>query len=247
MAQRDLDAAPATRRWYVYPTATALTEHVAGALLECATSAITQRGAFHLVLAGGNTPQALYRALAHASADWGAWHIYFGDERCLPEDDPERNSHMAESEWLSRVPIPPPQIHTIPAELGSETGARVYADTMRHAGVFDLVLLGLGEDGHVASLFPGHNLGDEDSAADVLAVHDAPKPPPERISLSAKRLGRARAVWFLISGGGKREALNRWRAGANIPAAHVRPLAGVDIYLDSAAAPAGMTPDATPD
>lgn len=247
MAQRDIGAAPATRRWYVYATDAALTENIAEALLECAASAIAQRGAFRLVLAGGSTPQALYHTLAHASANWGAWHIYYGDERCLTADDPGRNSRAAESEWLSRVPIPLPQVHPIPAELGSDTGARAYADTLRHAGVFDLVLLGLGEDGHVASLFPGHDLGDEDDAADVLAVHDAPKPPPERISLSARRLGRARAVWFLISGGGKREAVERWRAGADIPAAHIRPPGGVDVYLDSAAAPAETTPGATPD
>jgi 6-phosphogluconolactonase len=247
MAQRNLTSSPPARRWYVYPDASTLTDTLARLLLELAAETIVQRGAFHLVLAGGGTPQALYRALARASSDWGAWHIYYGDERCLPPNDSERNSHMATQEWLSRVSIPQTQIHPIPAELGSIAGASAYDETLSKVGIFDLVLLGLGEDGHVASLFPGHPLEDEPGASAAIAVHDAPKPPPERISMSATRLNHTRALWFLVSGAGKREALERWRAGADIPAAHIRPLAGVDIYLDSAAAPAGMTPDASPD
>jgi 6-phosphogluconolactonase len=247
MAQRDLTSSPTTRRWYVYPDPSTLTNTVARLLLESAADAIVQRGAFHLVLAGGSTPQALYRALAGASAEWAAWHIYYGDERCLPPDDPERNSHMAAQEWLSRVPIPQTQIHPIPAERGSEAGARAYDESLATVGIFDLVLLGLGEDGHVASLFPGHPLGEEPETSAALPVHDAPKPPPDRISLSAQRLNHTRELWFLVSGAGKREAVERWREGDDIPAAHIRPAAGVDVHMDSAAAPAGMSPDATPD
>jgi 6-phosphogluconolactonase len=98
---------------------------------------------------------------------------------------------------------------------------------------FDLVLLGLGEDGHTASLFPGHDWGVRSDAPDVIAVFDAPKPPPQRVSLSAARLSRAREVLFLVEGIAKRDAVARWRMGANIPARSIRPRAGVDVLVES--------------
>jgi 6-phosphogluconolactonase len=128
-------------------------------------------------------------------------------------------------------------IHPIPAELGAEQGAQRYAEFLRRAPQFDLVLLGLGEDGHTASLFPGQAYGLEGDQPDVVAVRHAPKPPPERVSLSAARLGRARRVLFLVGGESKREAMNRWRAGADIPARHVTSVHGIDVYVDRAAWP----------
>jgi 6-phosphogluconolactonase len=102
------------------------------------------------------------------------------------------------------------------------------------------VLLGLGEDGHTASLFPGHDWGRHGDSPDVLAVADAPKPPPARVSLSANRLSNARQVLFLVEGAGKRDAIAAWKRGDGIPAASIAPAAGVDILLDAAAnAPVG--------
>lgn len=206
-------------------------------ILDAAAAAIAARGEFRLVLAGGETPRGVYQALSHRSADWPAWHIYFGDERCLPAGDAARNSRIACAAWLDRVPIPASQIHIIPAELGARRAAEVYAEGLReatHFGDFDLVLLGLGEDGHTASLFPGHDWGMEPGAPDTLAIGDAPKPPPERVSLSAARLSRARQVLFLVSGAGKRGALADWRAGKVLPAGSITPASGVDVLVESA-------------
>jgi 6-phosphogluconolactonase len=131
------------------------------------------------------------------------------------------------------VPIPQDQVHAIPAELGAEASALSYADTLRGVGDFDLVLLGLGEDGHTAGLFPGRDWGVAASAPDALAVFDAPKPPPQRVSLSAARLSRAREVLFLVEGVSKRDAVARWRMGASIPARSIHPHAGVDVLVES--------------
>jgi 6-phosphogluconolactonase len=144
---------------------------------------------------------------------------------------------MARSAWLSRVAIEPAHVHAMPAELGANAGARRYAAALKEVGDFDLVLLGLGEDGHTASLFPGQALGDTPGAPDVLAVRDAPKPPAERISLSATRLSRARQVFFLVAGENKRAAVADWQGGESIPASRIRPASGVDVFLDSAALP----------
>lgn len=201
-----------------------------------AAEAISARGVFHIVLAGGGTPEKLYAALAGQPQDWTHWQVWFGDERCLPPDHPERNSRMAWRSLLGKVPIPGTNIHTIAAELGALSAAEGYAECLHGIGLFDLVLLGLGEDGHTASLFPGQDWGEEPNA-EVLAVFAAPKPPPERVSLSARRLGEARQVLFLVGGAGKRAALSAWQAGEPIPAAAIRPPSGVDVLMTRDAIP----------
>jgi 6-phosphogluconolactonase len=213
------------------PDGAALAAAALQRILAAADTAIRARGQFHVVLAGGSTPRAAYQQLRDARADWGAWHIYFGDERCVPRDDPARNSRMAEQAWLDHVAIPALQRHPIPAELGAVAAARAYGASLQSVAAFDLVLLGLGEDGHTASLFPGHDWGEARGAPAALAVLDAPKPPRERVSLSAARLSDTREVLFMVSGASKREALAQWHAGAGIPARAIRPAAGVDVLV----------------
>jgi len=222
------------QRWHAIAEDQSLQEMAQEIVLGCALQAIQQRGQFHLVLAGGDTPRELYTLLSQAKTDWSAWHIYFGDERCLPATDAERNSHMAALSWLDSVPIPTFQLHIIPAELGAQQATRLYGETLQAVGLFDLVLLGLGEDGHTASLFPGHDWGTVKGAPDTLAISDAPKPPAQRVSLSAARLSRTRKVLFMIKGESKHEAVTDWLAGKNIPALAIRPAAGVDILVESA-------------
>jgi 6-phosphogluconolactonase len=218
-------------RWHDAIDVAALQRAASRWILEAAARAIQERGRFRIVLAGGQTPRGVYRMLRGTNAAWTAWQVHFSDERCLPRADAERNSRMTGLAWLDHVPIPEAQVHTIPAELGAERAAALYATELQGVGDFDLVLLGLGDDGHTASLFPGRNWGDAPGAPDVLAVLDAPKPPPQRVSLSAARLSRAREVVFLVAGESKRGAVARWRAGERLPAGAIRPAAGVDVLL----------------
>ncbi len=224
-------------RWHVFPTVAELELAALTAIVEAANQAIAVRGAFHLVLAGGTTPQHIYTALKEVEADWDAWHVYFGDERCLPPEHAERNSRMALDAWLLHVPIPAEQVHPIPAELGGEDAARAYTAVLKGIHEFDLVLLGLGEDGHTASLFPMQAWEHAISWPPVLPVHDAPKPPPDRVSLSPERLSQTRQVLFLVAGAGKARAVRDWREGVAIPASHITAPEGVDVYLDQAASP----------
>lgn len=221
-------------RWHAAADAEALARDACARICAAATAAIALRGDFHLVLAGGNTPRATYELLRAADADWARWHIYYGDERCLPADDPARNSVMAAHAWLDHVAIPTAQRHTIPAERGVDAAAAAYARTLQAVGAFDLVLLGLGEDGHTASLFPGHDWGTHRDAPAVLAVHAAPKPPPERVSLGAARLSHARAALFLVAGAVKRGAVDAWRRGDPMPARAIRLENGVDVLAERA-------------
>lgn len=222
-------------RWHVAVDAADWLARAVAFTLEAEAEALADHGEFRICLAGGGTPERLYQALAGMTRAWAHWQIWYGDERCLPAGHAARNSCLAERAWLKRVAIPAANVHTIPAELGARAGAEVYARQLAGAGRFDLVLLGLGEDGHTASLFPGHDWGAAADAPAALAVFDAPKPPPERISLSARRLAETEHALFLASGAGKRAAVAAWRAGRAIPAAAIRPAAGVDVLLDQTA------------
>jgi 6-phosphogluconolactonase len=223
--------------WRVFTDADALVTALADALCAEAAAAIAARGVFHLVLAGGSTPRALYRALADRNAGDPCWYVWYGDERCLPADHAERNSVMAQAAWLAASRIPPENRRPIPAELGAVDAAAHYAGWLKNVANFDVVLLGMGEDGHTASLFPGHDWGDAPGSPDALAVLDAPKPPPERVSLSAARLSRSQRVWFLVTGSGKREALLHWKRGEKPPVSVVRSKLETVAWVDQAAWP----------
>ncbi|BAO44658.1 6-phosphogluconolactonase [Thiolapillus brandeum] len=212
--------------------AQAVAREAVARILESASGALKARGVFRWVLAGGGTPRLAYELLVQANRDWRGWQFYLGDERCLPPDDPERNSRMLDQALFRQAAIEQEQIHMIPAQLGAETGAAVYAETIRNSLPFDLVLLGLGEDGHTASLFPGHEYAPD---ALVVPVHDAPKPPPDRISLGYGALSSARQLLFLVNGTGKHPALSAWRAGKDIPPARIA-AEDVQVLADQAAA-----------
>lgn len=201
-------------------------------ILKSAGAAIAARGRFLVVLAGGQTPRAAYQLLKFGTADWRSWHIYFGDERCLPATDEARNSRMAREAWLAHVPIPRNQVHTIRAELGPDQGARAYGEVLAPIDEFDLVLLGLGDDGHTASLFPGHDWGTDPDSPPALGISDSPKPPAGRVSLSAWRLSHTRESLFLVTGESKRAAVAAWRRGELIPARAINPKAGVDVLIE---------------
>jgi 6-phosphogluconolactonase len=205
----------------------ALCERIATLANHC----INQTGQFTIVLAGGTTPGALYRQLRSIVTDWQCWHIYFGDERWLPAGDAERNDTMAATAWLEHVAIPRVQIHSVPVEENVYAAAAAYAVALEKTAGSDLTLLGLGEDGHTASLFPGDSLA-ANSTDLAVAITNAPKPPAQRISMSPRYLGKSKAVWFIVTGEGKRQALEAWLAGAPLPPQAIKPQAGIDIFTD---------------
>ena len=167
----------------------------------------------HLALAGGSTPLRAYELLGALRSDWSGVQLWFGDERCVPEGDEEANHTMASR----ALQAPGADWHRIRGELGPDEAAAAYAEEL--AGVtLDLTLLGLGEDGHTASLFPRNAALDRDGLA--VGVRGAPKPPPERVSLSLGLLNASRRIVLLVAGSGKRDALARVLAGpdADLPA-----------------------------
>lgn len=161
-----------------------------------------------IVLAGGTTPRRCYELLATADVDWGRVEILFGDERCVPPGHPDSNYALAAAALLRQVA--PAIVCRIPAELGAETAASLYEPVVA-ARPLDLVLLGIGADGHTASLFPGNPA--LEARGLVVAVHDAPKPPPDRVSLTLGALRTARRVVILATGNEKRAAVRAARAG----------------------------------
>ena len=237
-----LHPTPMDTRWHLAADMNDWLTQALDRVRQAERGALAQRGEFHIVLAGGGTPRLLYEALAREPHDWPRWHVWFGDERCLPPEDPDRNSAMARASLLQGTTIAPGHVHAIPAEGGPEAAAQAYAESLAGTGAFDLVLLGLGEDGHTASLFPGHEWGTNPSSPDTLPVFDAPKPPPQRVTLSARRLAQAHQVLFLVTGDGKQEAVARWRRGESIPASAIQPIKGVDVLLTTESRPPGEKP-----
>lgn len=204
-------------------------------------SSIIRRGRCRIALAGGNTPRQAYRLLAaqkQQRIDWRRVQVFWSDERCVPRDSRESNYRMAWQTLLSRVPIPREQIHRIEGERPPADSARTYSALLAEAPL-DLVLLGMGTDGHIASLFPGQRSLQEPSAYAVAV--DAPKPLGARVSLTLRAINEAHAVCFWISGAGKADIVarvlrDRARGCIALPAARVHPDGELVWYLDEDAA-----------
>ena len=185
-------------------------------------------GARTLVLTGGTSPRRCYELLSEIDLEWGRVSILFGDERCVPPLDPESNYRMAKESLLDRVH--PATVYRIPAELGPDEGADLYAEVVGDTAPFDIVLLGVGEDGHVNSLFPGHKaLKSEGLTA---GIHDSPKPPPQRVTMTFEAIRDAGRVIIIATGAGKAQAVAMARRGET-PSGMI---AGARWLIDRAAA-----------
>lgn len=243
---------------------TALAEMAGRRFVEVAAAAISKRGAFNVALAGGSTPAGLYRLLAQPpyreAIDWQHTYIYFGDERCVPPDHPDSNYRLARETLLDHVAVPRANIFRMAGEWPPAAAAENYAAILRsdfhlqrkQRPRFDLILLGLGADGHTASLFPGTAAALERQklviAAEVPAyVH----PPVPRVTLTLAVLNAAREIWFLVTGAAKAEAVaavlgkagGRGAGRPRLPAQRVRPTEGKLIwFLDQEAAAGQIRP-----
>ncbi|MEP9383163.1 6-phosphogluconolactonase [Nocardioides sp. KR10-350] len=216
----------------VHQDAAELATSVAGELLNRISDAQAAGHVPHIGLTGGTIADAIHREVARLAAesgvDWGAVEFWFGDERYVAADSPDRNAGQARAAFLDEVGVPDHRIHEMAstADAGSvDEGAAAYAEEIsaRGSGQFDVLMLGVGPDGHIASLFPGYPQLDVEDAIAV-GVTDSPKPPPERISLTFPALNRSTSVWFLVSGEGKADAVAAALGGADV---HDTPAAGV--------------------
>jgi 6-phosphogluconolactonase len=220
----------------VHGSPAALAEAVAERLVGLLAAAQADGRVPAVALTGGTVAARIHEALVRASpgrVDWSRVDIWWGDERYVPANDPDRNARQAAESLLDHVGASPGRVHEMPASDGGHAdlagAAKAYGDELRASGSggFDVVMLGVGQDGHVASLFPGFPQLDVDDAIAV-PVTGSPKPPPERISLTFGALNRTRAVWFMVSGEGKADAVARALAtGEDAADVHEIPATGV--------------------
>jgi 6-phosphogluconolactonase len=229
----------------VQPDSAALATAVAGELLTRLADAQSAGGVPQVVLTGGTIAEEIHREIARLSpgseVDWTQVVVWWGDERFVAPDSPDRNALQARTAFLDAVGAT--RVHEMPSTADAasvDEGAAAYASTLREHGSseFDVVMLGIGPDGHIASLFPGFaQLDVTDTVA--VGVTGSPKPPPERISLTFPALNRAKSVWFLVSGEGKAGAVAQALGGADphdIPAAGVTGHEETIWFLDREAA-----------
>lgn len=217
--------AAATADLWVFDDPEALADALATAFDAAAEQAVAKRGQFSVALAGGRTPGGLYHRLATGFGDrswWTETRVYWSDERYVAPDHPDSNVRAARTAVLDSVGLPPAQVLAPDTTLvDPEAAARDYGRAVRDAGGLDLVLLGLGEDAHVASLFPGSGALDE-ARHRVVVVSDSPKPPAVRLTMTPVAFREARATWILASGASKAGALAAsLQPGARTPAAKV--------------------------
>jgi 6-phosphogluconolactonase len=205
-----------------------------------------ERGVAHIALSGGSTPRRTYELLGEERVEWDSVEVWFADERCVGPDDAESNYRLADETLFERAGIPANRIHRMEGELGPQEGARRYAlELSEHAPagsgdvpVLDLVVLGIGPDGHVASLFPGAATLDAGEHALCLGVSDSPKPPPERITLSLALLRAAGRCVLLATGASKADAVNAMlgEPSRHVPASLLR-RERLSVIVDDAASP----------
>ncbi|BBX61041.1 6-phosphogluconolactonase [Mycobacterium saskatchewanense] len=217
----------------IFPDSESLVEAAARRLVDTIRAAVAARDRALIVLTGGSNGIGLLRSLAGHDVDWPKVHLFWGDERYVPEDDDERNEKQAREALLDRVDIPSSQVHPMPASDG-EFGTDLVAAALAYEQLlaanagpghpvpnFDVHLLGMGPEGHINSLFPDTPAVLETTRM-VVAVEDSPKPPPRRITLTLPAVQRSREVWLMVSGSGKAEAAAAAIGGAppvSIPAA----------------------------
>ncbi len=212
-----------TRR-SVFASSDALAAELVLQTTEAAAQAIARRGIFTLALTGGSVTTILYPVLAQASLPWEKIHVFYGDERGVPPDHKDSNHKGAVDAFLSRIQIPTDNVHRMVGEVDVVQGALDYERELLRvtegSGALDVVHVGMGPDGHICSLFPGHALLSEERRL-VMSITDSPKPPPQRITLTMQASARARALWFLVSGAGKADAAAEaiLDAGSQLPAA----------------------------
>jgi 6-phosphogluconolactonase len=209
---------------------------------------IADHGALTVAISGGSLPKILSKKLAlNKNVDFSKWHIFFADERCVPHDHPDSNYLEVKKSLLDHIPsLPTENIHTINQDFASnkdaESAATEYQQQLtQYFGqsiVFDLILLGMGPDGHCCSLFPGHPLLDETTRL-VAPIYDSPKPPPERITLTYPVVNKAKLVVFVTAGDGKKDMVQKIieQPELSLPCQRVKPADGkVYWFIDDAAA-----------
>jgi 6-phosphogluconolactonase len=229
-----------------------LGQAVASLVAGLSAQAVSDRGRFTVALSGGSLPKIVCPPLVsepwRSQIDWSAWHVFWADERCVPLDHPDSNYYLARQQLFDQVKISAAQIYPIDDSFEPEITAKAYEAVLKEffkpgpgrPPRFDLILLGMGEDGHTASLFPDHPLLDETSRW-VAPVFDSPKPPPERITLTLPVINQARHVAFVTAGAGKADVLAQMLASdelaEKLPAQLVRPTEGeLFWFMDEAAA-----------
>ena len=205
--------------WLVFNDETSLSKALAQEILTIAKKTILENDRFNIVLTGGRSVLSLYNALSESNSNWNKWHIYISDERFLPVGHKDRNDRLINEIWLDNSTIPKKNINFIKAELGLDEAILSYENTLKKINKFDVVLLSMGEDGHIASLFPNRI---HSSHKMVVIEHESPKPPSIRVSMSYSSLSNSKYIFKLIIGNSKQISAELFKKNANLPIAKVK-------------------------
>jgi len=200
--------------WLIFDDKMSLSKALAQEILNIAKKSIFEKDCFSIVLTGGQSVLNLYKILSKSDSNWEKWHIYIGDERCVPMRHKDRNDQVINEIWLDNSTISKNNIHFIQAELGLIEAQKEYEKVLKKIDKFDVVLLSVGEDGHVASLFPNHSYPDNKM---VVIESNSPKSPKQRLSMSYKQLNKSNYIFKLLIGKSKQQAVHLIQNNINLP------------------------------
>ncbi|KZT74812.1 6-phosphogluconolactonase [Daedalea quercina L-15889] len=237
-----MPAPPSTPILFSFPSSAELCDALAEFVVKAQREAIEKKGRFSVAISGGSLPKQLNALISHPGVKWDKWQVFYADERVVPLDHPDSNHKLCTDELFSKVPIPKKNIHTIDPTLADdlEELSDAYEKELIHEfaqkdsarfPIFDLILLGVGPDGHTASLFPGHSLLTEEDRW-VAYIEDSPKPPPKRVTLTYPVINHAARLAFVASGVGKADTLHSVldEPERGLPASRVRPVYPGQLY-----------------
>ena len=200
--------------WLIFDDKMSLSKALAQEILNIAKKSISEKNCFSIVLTGGQSVLNLYKILSKSDSNWEKWHIYIGDERCVPMRHKDRNDQVINEIWLDNSTISKNNIHFIQAELGLIEAQKEYEKVLKKIDKFDVVLLSVGEDGHVASLFPNHSYPDNKM---VVIESNSPKSPKQRLSMSYKQLNKSNYIFKLLIGKSKQQVVHLLQKTTNLP------------------------------
>ena len=200
--------------WLIFDDEMSLSKTLAQEILNIAKKSIFEKDCFSIVLTGGQSVLNLYKILSKSDSNWEKWHIYIGDERCVPMRHKDRNDQVINEIWLDNSTISKNNIHFIQAELGLIEAQKEYEKVLKKIDKFDVVLLSVGEDGHVASLFPNHSYPDNKM---VVIEGNSPKSPKQRLSMSYKQLNKSNYIFKLLIGKSKQQVVHLLQKTTNLP------------------------------
>ena len=215
----------------IFRTESNFCQNITKEIIEYSEICIANRGYFHFLICGGTSPITLYKFLSIQTIDWSCWHFWISDERYIPNNSIHLNSTIIKENLLKNIPVNNNNIHFFDINLNVQDSIKKYELMLLEIKYFDLCLLGVGEDGHVASLFPGMNLEISENSPNILFINNSPKYPKNRLTLSGKMINKSRQIFYIAKGAEKKYIVDKFQNEKSLPFNNLNGIEKTTLYF----------------